>query len=206
MCAIATAAHVIDHAFYWDEPVRVRVAATGETTLLRPPDRAILVDAEHDTAVLLFEPKTLSLPSAALPLIADGKILKVGVPVGWLGFPSVAPTDLCFFRGDISAWNAKPSYYLVDGVAINGVSGGPAFSAVNDPMIIGVVSAYMPNRATGETLPGLCVVRDVVQLQGSVKNFASLDDAQAEQVPPTEPPPPPPSPPGAVGPSSNPRC
>ena len=37
--------------------------------------------------------------------------------------------------------------YLVDGVAINGVSGGPTFALMGQDMdIIGVVSAYILNR------------------------------------------------------------
>jgi hypothetical protein len=45
----------------------------------------------------------------------------------------------------------------VDGVATNGVSGGPAF----DPqgLVVGFVTSYMPNRVRADTtLPGLMVV------------------------------------------------
>ncbi|HVO45571.1 MAG TPA: hypothetical protein VMT29_04480, partial [Steroidobacteraceae bacterium] len=86
------------------------------------------------------------------------------------------------------------STYLVDGVAINGVSGGPAFScAVGSVQMIGLVSAYIPNRATGEVLPGVAVVRDVSEFHSVSDNFRSMDEAKAEQTPPTEPPQPAPA-------------
>ncbi len=117
----------------------------------------------------------------------------MGNKIGWLGFPAIPTASLCFFAGDVSAWVQSLSAYLVDGVAINGVSGGPAFHILEfDPgavWIIGVFSAYMPNRATGEVLPGLSVVRDVSQFHELAPSFASLDQARAAE-PPAVPPPP----------------
>jgi hypothetical protein len=51
----------------------------------------------------------------------------------------------------------KSVFYLIDGVAINGVGGGPVFAALkNDqPQLLGTISAYMPNRMRGDALPGL---------------------------------------------------
>ena len=75
----------------------------------------------------------------------------------------------------------------MDGVAINGVSGGPAFHVTGveemPVLIMGVVSAYVPNRATGETLPGLSVVRDVAQFHELAPTFASLDQAKSAESP-----------------------
>jgi hypothetical protein len=56
---------------------------------------------------------------------------------------------------------------------------------------MGVVSAYIANRATGEALPGLCVVRDVTQFQADVKRFKTVDEAKQEEqpiAPPSAPP------------------
>jgi hypothetical protein len=63
--------------------------------------------------------------------------------------------------------------------------------------VIGVVSAYIANRATGEALPGLCVIRDVKQLQDLLKRFKSMDEAKEKEkeTPPPASPPPPPEPP-----------
>jgi hypothetical protein len=47
-----------------------------------------------------------------------------------------------------------------------------------------------PNRATGETLPGVSVVRDVSQFQRLIKTFRSVDEAQKKEAPKELPPPP----------------
>jgi hypothetical protein len=92
----------------------------------------------------------------------------------------------------VSCWLSGQGAYLVDGVAINGVSGGPAFHVTGveemPVLIMGVVSAYVPNRATGETLPGLSVVRDVAQFHELAPTFASLDQAKSAESPPGPPP------------------
>ncbi len=196
LCGIATAAHVVEHAHYWEQPLRIRLTATGEVLLVRAAERAILIDSPHDTAVVVFDPKDLSLPDEPLELIEAGSFLKVGGAVGWLGFPAIPSADLCFFTGAVSAWVDAHKAYFVDGVAINGVSGGPAFTAFEEsgPFVIGVVSAYMPNRATGEALPGLAIVRDVTQFHEIAQKFRSLEEAKSEQTVPAQPPPPPPSP------------
>ena len=132
-------------------------------------------------------------PADPLALIPKDMFPKVGNKIGWLGFPAIPTANLCFFSGRVSAWVQSLSAYLVDGVAINGVSGGPAFHVVEfDPgavFITGVLSAYVPNRATGEVLPGLSVVRGVSQFHELAPSFASLDEAR-ESEPPADPPPP----------------
>ena len=201
---LATAAHVIEHAHAWEEPLRLVHAKSEGTVLLRPADRAVFIDEDKDTAALVFPSNKLaSLPKETLGLAPEKKFLKVGNAIGWLGFPGVVSSLLCFFRGHVSAWDSRNSMYLVDGIAINGVSGGPAFHLTPDkPMLMGVLSAYIPNRQpTGEALPGLAVVRDVSHLHEVVKHLQSLDKAQEEQSPPEETtappvdpsPPPPPS-------------
>jgi hypothetical protein len=170
--------------------MRIVHEASGESVLLRPSDRAIFLEASKDTAAIVFpSDKLAQLPKKTLTLAPEKKHLKVGNQIGWLGFPSVAASTLCFFGGRVSAWERNS--YLVDGVAINGVSGGPAFHPGPDgPALMGVLSAYIPNRATGETLPGLAVIRDVSTLHDHIKVFNSLNEAQQEQTPPTETAPP----------------
>jgi hypothetical protein len=195
ICAVATAAHVVDHAHYWEQPIRIRAHATGEVSLLRHGDRALILDEARDTAVIIFHDTELTLPDEPICMISEHMMLKVGVTVGWLGFPAIPAAGLCFFTGSVSSWLSDHDAYFVDGVAINGVSGGPAFSCTGDfPEVIGIVSAYMPNRATGETLPGLAIVRDVSQFHDVVKRFRSVEEAKAKEKTPAEPPPPPPSP------------
>jgi hypothetical protein len=190
---IATAAHVVDHAHYWEQPIRVQFAATGETRLLRAHDRAIVLDEGRDTAVILMPKEGQGGLPAPMPLIPEGLNLKVGNTIGWLGYPAISGSHLCFFTGTVSAWVDGMSAYFVDGVAINGVSGGPAFITYPDDAleIIGVVSAYMPNRVTGETLPGLGIIRDVYQFQELIRNVRSFEEAKSQETPPADAPPPP---------------
>ncbi|HEY3216225.1 MAG TPA: serine protease [Candidatus Eisenbacteria bacterium] len=193
VCGIATAAHVIDHAHYWEEPIRIDHISSGKSLVVREDDRALFLDSNRDTAAILFDRGELPMPADALPLVPKAMFLMVGNRIGWLGFPAIPAASLCFFSGDVSAWLGEQTAYLVDGVAINGVSGGPAFHIVEtDPgaiVIVGVVSSYVPNRATGEVLPGLSIVRDVSQFHELAPTFASLDEAQEAQPPADAPPP-----------------
>ena len=177
--AVATAAHVLDHAYDWEEPIRLEHLGSGQSVVLRPEARVILLDREHDTATLLFELPDWQPKLSQLQLAPRGAYLRVGSEVGWLGFPALAET-LCFFSGRVSCWQDADQSYLIDGVAINGVSGGPTFCITEvGVMVIGVVSAYIPNMATGEPLPGLAVARDVSHFHASIEQFASLDQARA---------------------------
>lgn len=184
LCGIATAYHVIAHAFEWEEPIRVTLHGTNQYLVLKPdPDSRIIIPyPEKDLAFILFNKQGLNLNTQPPTLVPPQSSLKAGVEIGWCGFPSVAPNELCFFAGYTSSWLENDQAYFVDGVAINGVSGGPAFflNAENQPMICGVISAYISNRATGETLPGLSVVRSVEPYQPMLENLKSLD--QAEQI------------------------
>jgi len=188
VCGFATAAHVVVHAHHWEEPIRIDHLLSGKSIIVRSQERAVILDNNRDTAAILFNRKDLPIPSNPLPLVPKDKFLMVGNKIGWLGFPAIQASSLCFFSGDISAWIQPQKAYLVDGVAINGVSGGPAFhinvTGVNSTVvIIGVVAAYVPNRATGEVLPGLSIVRDVSQFHELAPTFASLDQARKAESP-----------------------
>ena len=190
ICAIATAAHVIGYAHYWELPIRIYHADSGKTLLLRPQDRSVHLEADLDTAAIIFDRADLPLPDQTLPLIEQGYYIKPGVEIGWLGYPAIYEGDICFFSGRVSHHNEDSKRYLVDGVAINGVSGGPVFRCITDnPELIGVVSAYIANRATGETLPGVAVVQDVTQFHDIAERFRTIDEAKTTESPPGDSPP-----------------
>lgn len=65
--------------------------------------------------------------------------------------------------------------------------------------VSGVVSAYVPNRATGEILPGLAVVTDVAEFHKMVHSFKNFEEALSEQTSPTEAPVVPPTEPVTPG-------
>ena len=192
ICAIATAAHVIDHAHYWEEPIRVDHVHSGKSVLVRQHQRALFVDPGRDTAALVIERGELPFPDAPLELVPEGRYLRVGAEAGWLGFPAIAPS-MCFFSGRVSAWQHSEKSYLVDGVAINGVSGGPAFALVEDGslLMVGVVSAYVPNRQAAGVFPGLAIIRDVSHFHEVLPEYATIDEARAKQTVPRSAPLPP---------------
>jgi hypothetical protein len=68
------------------------------------------------------------------------------------------------------------------------VSGGPVlYSTETDGiMIVGTISAYMSNRATGDTLPGLSVARDVSHFHDTITLIKSLDEARRKKKEQTE--------------------
>ena len=104
VCAVATAAHVINHAHYWEEPIRVEHISSGKTLMLRHADRVINANVNTDTAAIIFERKDLIIPSDSLQLTPKDSHFKPGVEIGWLGFPAIQAANLCFFSGRISAW------------------------------------------------------------------------------------------------------
>ncbi|MCY3972787.1 MAG: trypsin-like peptidase domain-containing protein [Candidatus Dadabacteria bacterium] len=207
---VATAAHVVERAHYWQHPIRITHAVTSKEVFLRNSDRVINVDSKQDTASIAFVSEDEGFPADAFPFTEQDRYYKVGVDIGWVGFPSIRPDSLCFFNGRISCWVEDEKFYLVDGVSINGVSGGPAFfidSSTNGVRHIGLVSGYIPNLATGISMPGLCVIRDIHRARSWAKEFKTLAEAREKsktQTPTSPPPPPvPPTPPSQPPPKSD---
>jgi hypothetical protein len=140
-------------------------------------------DHFKDSAVVLFFKGDLQLPESPIALMPVETPCRVGSEIGWLGFPNIEANQMCFFSGRISAWQTQRQSYLIDGVAINGVSGGPVFfgTNANDLKIIGSVSAYHPNLATGAPLPGLARAQDVSQFHDSAARVRNIDEAEAKK-------------------------
>ena len=182
MTAIATARHVVEEADKWQQPIRIRV---GENDiLLLESDRVIWPDKDKatDSAIIIAPSATLKilqLPGNPIPLLPDDKHLKVGVEVAWLGYPGIGPQTLCFFSGKISAWQTAHGRYLIDGVAIHGVSGGPVFFRTTDDKVqtIGTITQYIANRLTGESLPGLSVAQNVSHFHTAISIIKNRDEA-----------------------------
>ena len=154
---------------------------------MKESDRVILDNEKKDSALIFLPSSVFELPQQLPPFIPSNKILKVGVEVGWMGFPAVEPDTLCFFSGTISAAISYRDAYLVDGVAISGVSGGPVFQTTGDNksladhVIIGMVTAYIPNRATGATLPGLAMAQDVSHFVDTISHLKTLKEARDQK-------------------------
>jgi hypothetical protein len=159
---LATAYHVFEDSIEWREPIKLIHHESQKIMTLADDERMVRCFPEKDLALIQFDAGGLPLSDVPPETIVHGEHYREGIQIGWCGFPSVAPRRLCFFTGHISAYVEDDSY-LVDGVAINGVSGGPAF-AISDtgaPELFGVVTSYFPNRQGDEVLPGLSWVRGI---------------------------------------------
>ncbi|MHB1863410.1 MAG: S1 family peptidase [Gemmatimonadaceae bacterium] len=184
-CGIATAHHVIEHAERWGEPIRINHFPSGTSALIKEGDRIVFPDAKTDSAVVLIPVGTLKLPEDLIPLRPTEHRLPIGVEVAWLGYPGMSSISdtLCFFSGNVSAWQVGRAAYLIDGVTVHGSSGGPVLysSTADGVQIIGAVSAYMINRATGEALPGLSVAQDVSHFNDITRHVKSVDEAYKQK-------------------------
>ena len=176
---IATAYHVIAHAYNWETPIKLLSAGSGQEKLLHTNERAIITNPKKDVAIILVSASDLNIPADLPNLSPEDKYLKPGQQVAWAGYPAVAPNQFSFFMGCVSSFIQSSGAYLMDGVAINGVSGGPAFTVIgNDINIIGLVSAYIPNRLGGESLPGVCFVVGIYPFYEMVKKMKNFEDAE----------------------------
>jgi hypothetical protein len=182
LAAVATAAHVVGHAHLWRQPLRLIHHATQQEVFLPYERRIVLIDHKRDSSSILVRASELPFEVEPLGLIDPDHYIKVGVEVAWMGFPSVAYPELCFFRGCVSAYIEQTRSYLVDGVAINGVSGGPVFVSYDGetPEIIGTVSAYLPNR-TGAT-PGLLRAQDISAFHDNLQTLRSFEEAKEREL------------------------
>ena len=183
-CGIATAWHVVQYADEWQQPVKIIHEASPEQIFLKERDRVIFLNWKTDSAIIFFpKPEKSNLPKNVLPLRPLDKALDIGSEVGWLGFPYLEPYTMCFLSGCISARRDDRKAYLIDGVSINGVSGGPVFysTETEGTEIIGIISAYAANRATGATLPGLSIAQDVSYLHDIAQTLRSWEEARKKK-------------------------
>ncbi len=187
LCAVATAFHVIEEAEDWDEPIKLVHHETGKTILLKEQGgikRVIFTYPDSDLAIIVFGlPENFVITNDQLRHLPSDSSLLPGVDVAWCGFPGLMSNKLCFFHGFISCYINSDKGYLVDGVAINGVSGGPVFyidNKTNSPVIAGVITAYVANRTSRDTLPGVSMIASVSPYEKTIKYLETLADANKE--------------------------
>ena len=166
---LATAAHVVRDALSWNQLISIYHEAFKEDPLKAwPGERSILLHPRFDSACItvdLPEVREDAFPQEPIEHVPFETAVTSGTEVGWLGFPYLVNSKRpSFFSGHISVF--AENRYFIDGVAIPGVSGGPAFryySSQKKIRILGSISSYRPNRARGEALPGLMVADDCTQ-------------------------------------------
>lgn len=234
MCTVATARHVLPPAIIHDalqycppnkrprvqyKITRSAIAHPRTVTLTYGPNqptpklqRLVFGDPSYDAVILNFpmiddDGNRFVDEDESTPNLHDpGRLLNVGTPIAWAGYPGIAERllaekQLCYYEGRISATINRPNpLYLVDGHASHGVSGGPVWSASVGPPtgpdtvfaedlddvsygIIGVVSAYR-----GDTpVPGLCIFTPLNPLVAFIKSMTDklLPSEQVEGPPAT---------------------
>jgi hypothetical protein len=160
---LATAWHVIEEAA--SNPIDVQIVSVDRTKVFDTHADRMHVqqigEVVHDTGLIMLSTKKQIIEQRQLaPIMPFHLKLARGAEVGWLGFPGFVDPELCFFHGHVSGYLNEPPTYLIDGVAINGVSGGPVFD--DRAHLIGLVSAYIPNRVDAQTtLPGLAALMPI---------------------------------------------
>jgi hypothetical protein len=177
-CGIATAAHVVRHEEQWQLPICIRAEAAPATEIfVEAGYRKIYLDRDTDSAIILFPKGELQLPDNPLPLMPISEPCGIGAKVGWVGYPSIARDNLCFFSGTVSA-KPSPNSYLIDGVSISGLSGGPVFHC-SDPtsvQIVGCVLGYLP-----AAMLGLIRAQDVSHFRAVAAHITSEEKAAAKK-------------------------
>lgn len=175
---VATAWHVVKNLSSTSQSLEL-VSHDGKHTVTDTTDRIgflRLGPSVFDTALIYLDTANPLIESGdLLPVFPADSMLARGADVGWLGFPSIADPEICFFRGVISGYLGNPPTYLVDGVAINGVSGGPVFD--DRCHLIGMVSAYIPNQLDEKTvLPGLAAITPINAIRHWMDNELQATD------------------------------
>ncbi len=184
LCAVATALHVVDDEHDWDGAIKLEHHLSGRTMLFKAGQRTIFPYPKSDLAIIVFtRPSDFEIPDISFERLDPTKALRPGVEVGWCGFPGLMSEKLCFFHGYISCYINQDQGYLVDGVAINGVSGGPVIylnKNTNEPILVGAITAYVANRATRDTLPGVSMIADISPFEETIKFLKTLSEVKVE--------------------------
>jgi hypothetical protein len=164
---LATAWHVVEEAA--SRPIDVQIVSSDRRKIFDTRSDEMRLQqigtAANDTGLILLKSmKPIIEPNQLVPILDFHSMIMRGTEVGWVGFPGLVEPELCFFHGHVSGFLNEPPTYLIDGVAINGVSGGPVFD--DRCHLIGLVSAYLPNRVNKQTtLPGMSALAPINAIQ-----------------------------------------
>ena len=183
LVGIATAARVIAAAHFSQQTIRLQYGGSTNKLPLSPADRAVLLDPGQDTAVIVAPGSTVPLPDLALPIAPGQAPLKPGTDIAWMGYPSIPDSGLCCFGGEVTGWIR--GCYLVSGIPISGMVGGPAFYlGAAGPVLLGVMTLYAASGVTEASVAGLSAVRVISAWHDLVDQLRSLDEAKAQEARP----------------------
>jgi hypothetical protein len=196
---IATAAHVVKEAADVGLPLTLWNERNLPPITLQKSERSISVNfspSTGDAAIISIKPEILrNFSKDDVPIFGWDRVLRTGEQVGWVGFPTTHKDTLCFFSGSISArLTGTRKAYLVDGVGICGVSGGPVFRmdmrvGYKAVIIVGIISHFHPfqtprsaNDKRQDSYPGLLQIESFDQLGGLVAEIDRLNGVPPQQT------------------------
>ncbi len=171
----ATAWHVIEKLTRSNKPMKLYTSDKSKAYEIMSDRYEIFREGTKDLDTGIIEVETemaLVKERDLMPMVDAGEWLPRGSEIAAVGFPGLANEDYCFFRGVVSGYKRRPPSYLVDGVVLNGVSGGPAID--HRGRIMGLVSAYTPNRVDRyTTLPGLTTLIPISSIHSLIGHKGS---------------------------------
>lgn len=190
VCCIATASHVIEPAIQegWEQPILI-TQSDGKSLRLYPHDRWVVPRLnDGDSAAIVVRKEGFTIPNKLIPL-QDEHAIPIGSKIGWLGYPGLIDPNIVqpsFFSGVVSNIFTHPlNQYVIDGVSIHGVSGGPVFYLSEngkDSFIIGSISSYHVNRVpvggNMESWPGLLLSHNVSAFKPVIEHLETLEEAK----------------------------
>ena len=163
-CCVLTAYHVIELAHKTGATITIRSAKHGMGIDIPSLLRHVFFIKERDQAIISFNAPKDFASLQTVHFLAHEYHYNPGVELGWLGFPNLkkAINVPCFLAGRISAYLPDDEAYLIDGVSIHGISGGPAFYCDEDKVVLaGIVTDYYPNEVNNQSWPGLAMFRTI---------------------------------------------
>ena len=180
-CCVLTAYHVIKLAYDTGATITIKNSA-GQSIDLPSLLRNVFYIKERDQAIIGFNAPTEFGALRTVHFLSHDYHCNPGVELGWLGFPRLAKDIPCFLSGRISAYLPEEEAYLIDGVSIHGISGGPAFYCDNDGKVVlaGIVTNYYPNEVNNQAWPGLAMFRTINPL---MELYEAQDKSAMPQIP-----------------------
>ena len=161
---VLTAFHVIASAYNTGATMEIMRADQERAIRLPSLSRSIFVAKDRDQAIICFNgPKDFE-SLHELTFLSRDRHYNPGVELGWLGFPNleISRNVPCFLSGRVSAYLEDKEAYLIDGVSIHGLSGGPVFYCAEDKAVVaGIVTNYYPNEVNQQPWPGLALFRTI---------------------------------------------
>lgn len=161
---VLTAFHVIKKAHETGATIEIELADKSKKITLPSLARSVFVANDRDQAIICFNGPTDFETLHTVTFLSKDRHYKPGVELGWLGFPGleISQNVPCFLSGRISAYLPDKEAYLIDGVSIHGLSGGPVFVCdEKDVVVAGIVTNYYPNNVNNQSWPGLAMFRTI---------------------------------------------